>query len=377
MPEPEPLLLVEVDRSRWLRGAGRGTGMPLLRHPLTHHMCCMGFACAAAGHSAGDIDGVPTIAHLAADAPAGYLDRRLRHFENTPENKPSAIRAPDPRMRHPSTAEWPVTQIIYSVNDDETLTDAERELYLRRLGPLVGIDFTFTGEALPPPDSVRAQRPSNERAVPRNGREGRTAATRQSGHQSTGPRNQDLDGRGDELAQRKVLRVRPDTRRARHPARARAPPRPRSPAPADHRGRPDADYRVRRTRLGHVEILRKPARSDRGPDGPARRSRREPAVDALPHQRLEPVQGRTPRSAARSSGTAPRDPLREPQAALAPVPLLRLPAPRQQGRRARSRLPRPPEGQEDFVHWYRGQSNLDDWRVNGAEHTAEGDKGIT
>ena len=150
MAEPEPLLLVEVDRSRWLRGAGRGTDMPLLRHPKTHHMCCMSFACTAAGHNAEDIDGVPTIAPLAADAPAGYLDRRLRHFENTPENKPSAIRAPDTRMRHPSTAEWPVTQIIYRVNDDETLTDAERELYLRRLGPLVGIDFAFTGEALPP-----------------------------------------------------------------------------------------------------------------------------------------------------------------------------------------------------------------------------------
>ena len=150
MPEPEPLLSVEVDRSRWLRGAERTTGMPVLRHPLTHHMCCMGFACTAAGHSADDIDGVPTIAHLAADAPAGYLDRRLRHFENSPENEPSAIRAPDPRMRHPSTAEWPVTQIIYMVNDDETLTDAERELHLSRLGPPVGIDFVFTGGALPP-----------------------------------------------------------------------------------------------------------------------------------------------------------------------------------------------------------------------------------
>ena len=150
IPEPEPLLSVEVDRSRWLRGAERTTGMPVLRHPLTHHMCCMGFACTAAGHSPDDIDGVPTIAHLAADAPGKHLDRRLRHFENSPENKPSAIRAPDPRMRHPSTAEWPVTQIIYMVNDDETLTDAERELHLRRLGPLVGIDFAFTGEPLPP-----------------------------------------------------------------------------------------------------------------------------------------------------------------------------------------------------------------------------------
>ena len=149
MPEPEPLLLVEVDRSRWLRGAGRGTDMPLLRHPKTHHMCCMGFACTAAGHNAEDIDGVPTIAHLAADAPAGYVERRLRHFENSEKNEPSAIRAPDPRVQHPTEHEWPVTQLVYMVNDDETLTDAERERLLRRLGSLVGIEFVFTGEVLP------------------------------------------------------------------------------------------------------------------------------------------------------------------------------------------------------------------------------------
>ena len=141
------MLHVEIDRSRWLRGGQRS----LLAHPATHHRCCMGFACVAAGHAEAEIDNVRTITELAAKRPDGHVDRRLRMFEaeGTPDEHKWA-HAPDPRQQGASETMYPVTRLIYTVNDDARLHDAVRERYLRHLGRQIGIEFSFSGNALPP-----------------------------------------------------------------------------------------------------------------------------------------------------------------------------------------------------------------------------------
>jgi hypothetical protein len=122
------MLKVEVDRNRWYRGKG-GKFSRLLTTENTKYgtikdpgyeripkedagkMCCLGFACLAAGMEEKDIQGMPL--------PSSVVSSPLKILPHKDE-----------------------MQFVY-YNDCESLSESEREAKLKACGLHVGIEFTF------------------------------------------------------------------------------------------------------------------------------------------------------------------------------------------------------------------------------------------
>lgn len=120
MPTRRKRLIVKVDRKRWYRGKGMNESA-LLRQDDT--MCCIGFACLAAGLSPLVIQGRDAVR---------FLSRESIH------NVRGAL-----RCSVAGTAEWLVE--AYRTNDKIDLDDAEREKKLKALGAENGVTFKFVG----------------------------------------------------------------------------------------------------------------------------------------------------------------------------------------------------------------------------------------
>ena len=153
-------LQVEVDRSQWLRGSEDG----VLLHGKTGHMCCMGFGCLAAGHSKEEIRNETAVCDVRRKSTGQKPDVRLQDFGTGRTGDKDGPMAPDPRTVEPSDNLHLVTELIYKVNDDQSLGDGQREEYLRRLGKQVGIEFTFSGKRLP--THVKYEVPTREQLFP-------------------------------------------------------------------------------------------------------------------------------------------------------------------------------------------------------------------
>lgn len=108
---------VVVDRARWLRGEG-GDDSKLLRR-MDGKMCCMGFACIAAGAEPEDIKGLTTV---------GQVD-------------PFALDWSGANCRGMNGLDD-----LYSLNDSYGLSDDDREQRIVAAGNRVGLQFEFTGE---------------------------------------------------------------------------------------------------------------------------------------------------------------------------------------------------------------------------------------
>ena len=145
-----PALFVRIDRSRWLRGTDQITASLLLK-PQSRNMCCLGFACLAAGHSTEHIAGMSTITAAEQDNKFKVAPS-LAPFQRSARAEPQAPHAVDPRKveRRGDLKAERVADLIYNCNDDAALDDATRERYLTELGRTVGIEFSFQGNALPP-----------------------------------------------------------------------------------------------------------------------------------------------------------------------------------------------------------------------------------
>ena len=181
-------LQVEVDRSQWLRGSEDG----VLLHGKTGHMCCMGFGCLAAGHSKEEIRNETAVCDVRGKSTAEKLDIRLKDFGTGKTASKNAPMAPDPRTVELSDNVHLVTELIYKVNDDQSLGDGQREEYLRQLGKQVGIEFTFSGKRLP--THVKYEVPTREQLFPEA--RPRRAATGNSDHDPRpGPGFGSVDGR--------------------------------------------------------------------------------------------------------------------------------------------------------------------------------------
>ena len=114
-------------------------------------MCCIGFACLAAGHTTKHIAGKATITAAEHDNKFRVAPS-LATFQRSARAELEAPHALDPR-RVESGGDLkpePVADLIYNCNDDFALDDATRERYLTELGRTVGIEFSFQGKALPP-----------------------------------------------------------------------------------------------------------------------------------------------------------------------------------------------------------------------------------
>ena len=114
-------------------------------------MCCIGFACLAAGHSTEHIAGMSTITAAEQDNKFKVAPS-LAPFQRSARAEPQAPHAVDPRKveRRGDLKAERVADLIYNCNDDAALDDATRERYLTELGRTVGIEFSFQGNALPP-----------------------------------------------------------------------------------------------------------------------------------------------------------------------------------------------------------------------------------
>ena len=113
------LTKVVVKRSKWLRG--NPVRSVLLNE--SGRMCCLGFACLAAG--------VPKTAIEEVEMPAG-IDREL------PPSLDKLIREDYGRGY-----DTPISTQLAATNDSFTLQPKEREAQIKALGVKAGIDFSF------------------------------------------------------------------------------------------------------------------------------------------------------------------------------------------------------------------------------------------
>lgn len=121
------MLNVTIDRNLWLRGEG-DRGSCLLAPD--GRMCCLGFACLAAGETKEAIHGLPDLETL-----AGCLDDISPALHLLVRDEPAAL----------VNSELGID--LMKTNDDPSLSPAARESEIVRLGLEAGINFTFEGPA--------------------------------------------------------------------------------------------------------------------------------------------------------------------------------------------------------------------------------------
>ena len=115
------MLDVTVERSKWGRGSG-SEGSYLL-HPINGMMCCVGFACLAAGLSLEEITGTDTVTNLLTTGRVNGIPEPLRKLVAGRTNSNIAT-------------------ALYQTNDAWS-SEATREANLTTLGLEAGIKFTF------------------------------------------------------------------------------------------------------------------------------------------------------------------------------------------------------------------------------------------
>ena len=136
MTPDQSVLRVQIDRSRWLRGAVEAT----LRNPDSGHECVVGTIARAAGIPAYRIEKQCRISAM----PDRPLPAVLHEFD---KNRNDASWTDDPRAPE---RRFPSRYLLYAINDDPLLGDAARERMLTAVASGIGIALTFTGTPLPP-----------------------------------------------------------------------------------------------------------------------------------------------------------------------------------------------------------------------------------
>lgn len=114
---------VVVDRRYWFRGSWSGSF--LLRND--GQKCCLGFACEALGVPTEDLIQQATPVSLRS-----HFDTIARLIERYYDGDDTAV-------------DRPATNLAMNLNDDPTITDADREARLIALGPKLGLEFVFMG----------------------------------------------------------------------------------------------------------------------------------------------------------------------------------------------------------------------------------------
>ena len=137
---------VEIDRSRWLRGASETSE---LRNANSCHECCVGTIGRTAGIPARKLEGRKFIGSM----DLGQVPRSLHEFLPA---EPGLTRADDPRndattnkRRKKRGMQQLVCDLMYGINDDAALDDKTRERMLTSLAATIGIRLSFTGKPLP------------------------------------------------------------------------------------------------------------------------------------------------------------------------------------------------------------------------------------
>ena len=144
-------LKVNIDRGMWLRGATKSSR---LKSERTGHQCCMGMACSADGVTA-DLDEQCYIEAMQMEGDELAAHHHAIQLFASPQRNPED-RVTDPRLPASSHKgfghhrnETHIVDLLYALNDDQSLDDATRERYLSDAGRTADIEFVFSGEALP------------------------------------------------------------------------------------------------------------------------------------------------------------------------------------------------------------------------------------
>ncbi len=115
-----------VVESRWLRGMKNGDGVSQCSQLLNFsgHQCCMGFLAEACG-----------VPHDRRYAAAYFSSTRLEPYYS---QLPEALRPVGDDRKNPQLA-----RMIYSTNDDTSITDDERKTRLTALFAEAGVEVEF------------------------------------------------------------------------------------------------------------------------------------------------------------------------------------------------------------------------------------------
>ena len=162
--QTEKLIPVTIDRNRWLRGS---VADARLRNPLSGHECCVGFMCEAVDYTAEQIERAACITELHAQR--GAIHAALAELSWTTNPAGERIRLVDPR-RVGSTKETESAAIMYRVNDDQSLSEEDRERHVRTCGRALGFDIRFRGRRLPRPWHGRHDKALKEQLADAAGR---------------------------------------------------------------------------------------------------------------------------------------------------------------------------------------------------------------
>lgn len=138
IPKAELVKEFTIDRRRWLRGEGDGT----LRD-LDNHRCCIGFYAGACGYAASKLYHVDTIHDMLND----FL-RNTKKENATYVDYPKALRkafeSVNENIDNSSVSEGESIFLeLYKVNDDEDISDKEREKFIIKTFKKFGIKVKF------------------------------------------------------------------------------------------------------------------------------------------------------------------------------------------------------------------------------------------
>lgn len=131
------LIPLVIDRERWARGGKPGT---LLLNDKDGSMCCLGFACLAAG--------VPSSKLIDMGSPEDLAITPALAAFVTQEEDPDSYDDEEISYRSGNNSS---TEAAIDVNDDKELTDPEREDRLKPILAKLGFDVTFVDHPLAQP----------------------------------------------------------------------------------------------------------------------------------------------------------------------------------------------------------------------------------
>ena len=122
-----------VDRRTWYRGQGSDSSYLLTfegdENASNERLCCVGFVCRAMHYNDSLLRGVQTIAKIDGD---DYCDPFPKDWlQQSPSDEDA------------SSHETPEFFELYKINDDEIITDEEREAALIMQAHPLGIEFEF------------------------------------------------------------------------------------------------------------------------------------------------------------------------------------------------------------------------------------------
>lgn len=149
------MLKVVVERSKWGSGDRLGKNTSKLYNDESGLLCCLGFACLAAGNTLEDIEDL-AYPHDLIKTGVAKVQRPFPALID--ESGECTCRDEGEDLEHDVNCERvlesSLCRDLTETNDSTSLSAAEREATLINLGQKAGIEFVFVGTVEPRPEEV-------------------------------------------------------------------------------------------------------------------------------------------------------------------------------------------------------------------------------